>query len=201
MSGKASSDWRDTMINQFLSLDPEMAEKISAFEGRVIAIEVKGHERRLYLIPANGRIEIKDRYDAEPDTVLTGTPSALLRLSMSRSAAVLMLSGDIEITGDTRLGHEFKKLLNEIDIDWEEQLAGVLGDAPASQIMRFVGKLGSWGRNATDSITADLAEYLQEESRDVVTGYELENFYQEVDRLRNDVDRLEARIAAKQKDS
>jgi len=37
-------------------------------------------------------------------------------------------------------------------------------------------------------------EYLQEESRDVPSRYEVEEFAGEIGRLRDDVDRLEARI-------
>ena len=106
----------------------------------------------------------------------------------------MMLSGEIEITGDVRLGREFKKLLNEIDIDWEEHLAGIVGDVAANQFMQLTKKLGNWSRGAANSIAADLSEYLQEESRDVVSGAEMEMFYHDVDILRNDVDRLEARL-------
>ena len=40
----------------------------------------------------------------------------------------------------------------------------------------------------------NVREYLQEESRDVPSRYEVERFADEVGRLRDDVDRLEARI-------
>jgi ubiquinone biosynthesis protein UbiJ len=43
---------------------------------------------------------------------------------------------------------------------------------------------------------SNVSEYLQEESRDVISGAELEMFYNSVDRLRDDVDRLRARVDA-----
>jgi ubiquinone biosynthesis protein UbiJ len=42
-------------------------------------------------------------------------------------------------------------------------------------------------------VSTSFSEYLQEESRDVVTETELEIFNEDVDRLRNDVDRLQAK--------
>jgi ubiquinone biosynthesis protein UbiJ len=40
----------------------------------------------------------------------------------------------------------------------------------------------------------DPSEYLQEETRLVTTGFELEDFARQVDTLRNDTDRLQARL-------
>ena len=41
----------------------------------------------------------------------------------------------------------------------------------------------------------NVREYLQEESRDVPSRYEVERFTRDVGALRDDVDRLEARLA------
>ena len=54
--------------------------------------------------------------------------------------------------------------------------------------------LGQWGKDTVTSVSTSLSEYLQEESRDVVSETELEIFNNEVDRLRNDVDRIQAQI-------
>jgi ubiquinone biosynthesis protein UbiJ len=55
-------------------------------------------------------------------------------------------------------------------------------------------KFGKWSRSTVNNLGADIGEYLQEERRDVVSGAEIDVFSQQVDRLRDDVDRLEARI-------
>ena len=51
-----------------------------------------------------------------------------------------------------------------------------------------------WGRKAADSFSQNVAEYLQEEGRDVPTRVELEEFLESVDHLREATDRLEARL-------
>lgn len=186
--------WLDAIINRYLSMDPEMSDKVAAFEGKVIAIDIQGLNKVLYMFPVGSRIIIKQHYDGEADTVLKGTPTALFRMGLSKDVAPMMLKGEIEITGDVRLGREFKKMLGQMDIDWEEHLARLLGDAGAYQMMNVVRRMTDWGLSAANSVSADVAEYLQEESRDVVSGEELEMFYQQVDKLRNDVDRLQARL-------
>jgi ubiquinone biosynthesis protein UbiJ len=81
-----------------------------------------------------------------------------------------------------------------MDIDWSEPLAGLVGDGLAYQLQQTGSKLGRWGKQSVRSVSASFSEYLQEESRDVVTETELEIFNEDVDRLRNDVDRLQAKI-------
>ena len=43
-------------------------------------------------------------------------------------------------------------------------------------------------------MASNIREYVQEESRDVPSRYETERFSSRVDSLRDDVDRLEARL-------
>ena len=184
----------DKVINRYLSLDPEMSARLEAFDGKIIAIEVVGTGKTFYLAPQQGKLKLRHNVDEQADTTLRGSPMALFKMGMADRVAPMLLKGDIEITGDIRLGREFKQVLADMDIDWEEQLSTVLGDATAFRAMSLARKVTTWGQQAVDSFAGDVSEYLQEESRDVVTGAELEDFYQQVDRLRDDVDRLQARI-------
>ena len=52
----------------------------------------------------------------------------------------------------------------------------------------------SWGRRAAATFAANVSEYLQEESHDLVTRTELEEFLSAVDELRESADRLQARL-------
>jgi ubiquinone biosynthesis protein UbiJ len=52
-----------------------------------------------------------------------------------------------------------------------------------------------WGRRASGSLTTNVVEFLQEEGRDVPTRVEVEEFLEGVDHLRDDIERLEAKLA------
>ena len=54
--------------------------------------------------------------------------------------------------------------------------------------------LGNWARDARATMGANIREYLQEESRDVPSRYEVEQVSKHVNELRDDVDRLVARV-------
>jgi len=193
---EASILWLEAMINKYLSLDPEVTEKLAELEGRVIAVEITGVNKILYFFPHQAGMDVTEQYQNQADTTLKGSPLALLKMSMSKDVAELMLKGEVEIKGDVRLGRNFKKILSEIDIDWEEYIARIIGDASAHHLKSLTKKIMNWGRQAGKDIAADVSEYLQEESRDVVSKPELEMFYQHVDTLRNRLDRFQARLEA-----
>lgn len=186
----------ETVINRYLALDPEMLDKMAAFSGKVIKLEVTGLNNELYMFPSERGIQVMMEYDGEADTILRGTLLSLFKMGLISNAAKLLLKGEVEISGDTRLGHQFKNVFSQMDIDWSEPLANLVGDAAAYQIQQTGEQLGRWGKDAARSVSTSVSEYLQEESRDVVTETELEMFNDAVDKLRNDVDRLQAKIKA-----
>lgn len=186
----------EAAINRYLSLDPEAIEKIAELEGRVIAVEITGFNKTLYFFPHQAGMDVAEQYEAEVDTTLRGSPLALLKMSISKDVAPLMLKGEVEIEGDVRLGRSFKKILAEMEIDWEEYIARIIGDASAHHLAKLTKKIINWGKQAGNDVAADVSEYLQEESRDLVSKPELEMFYQDVDTLRNQLDRFQARLEA-----
>lgn len=186
----------ETVINRYLALDPEVLAKMEAFSGKVIKLEITGINKTLYMFPDDKGIQVRTEHEGEADTTLRGTPIALFKMGLVSNAARLLLAGEVEISGDTRLGHQFKNVFSQMDIDWSEPLANLGGDAFAYQLQQSGKKLSGWGKDALKSVSRSLSEYLQEESRDVVTETELNDFYDDVDQLRNDVDRLQAKINA-----
>ena len=74
-------------------------------------------------------------------------------------------------------------------------VARVLGDVAARQVANIARGFLDWGRKASGSLATNVVEFLQEEGRDVPTRVEVEEFLEGVDRLRDDAERLEARLA------
>ncbi len=182
-------------VNRYLALDPTAAERLGALQGRVICIEVLGLGLRLYLMPNPSGIQLLGRYEGEPDCTLRGAPLGLARMSTPADSREQLLSGQVEITGDTELAHSFGNLLGSLDIDWEEQLARLSGDVIAHELGNGARALRRWGRHAVQNLGMDLQEYLQEEVRLLPTRIEVEAFLDDVDTLRDDEQRLQVRVA------
>ena len=167
-------------------------------DGRAIELEVRDTPFRLYMEARDGRIALADRRETETDARLSGTPLSLLALA-GPGAEGRLRSGTVRIEGDAEVAQRFRELLEQARPDVEEELSRVIGDVAAHRIANFARGFLDLGRRATDSLATSAAEYLQEEGRDLPVRIEVDEFLKEVDRLRDDTERLEARIARLEK--
>ncbi|MCF6338976.1 MAG: SCP2 sterol-binding domain-containing protein [Gammaproteobacteria bacterium] len=181
-------------VNRVLQLDEDTLARLQDLQGKVIAIEVRGLDVSLYLIPGSGKLSVYGRFEGEPDTVLRGTPLALMRMGLVKHAGDVLFAGDVEISGDVELGQQFSEILDELDIDWEEHLSHVTGDLVAHKLGNVVRSALSWGQQTVDTLGQDVAEYLQEENETLPNRDEVEDYMSQVDVLRTDVDRMDARV-------
>ncbi len=181
-------------VNRYIALDPEGAAGFAALSGRIIGIEAKGFGTRVTVIPNAHGLQLFGAYDAPCDCLIRGTPLGLARMGMAERKETQLLSGEVEITGDTALAQAFNSALARLEVDWEEQLARAIGDPFAHRIGSQFRAAERWGQRTSESMTWNLKEYLQEERRLVPTRYEVEAFLAQVDTLRDDVERVAARI-------
>jgi ubiquinone biosynthesis protein UbiJ len=168
----------------------ELCDKL---DNTVVAVRVRNTALATWFIIRDGVLELASDYDGEPDVLISGSLLTLARMS-GDSGLEALRNGSLELTGDAHKAERFQRLLTLAKPDVEEELSSVVGDAAAHRLGEFARGLGEWGRNARSTMGANLREYLQEESRDVPSRYEVERFAGEVGKLRDDVDRLEARI-------
>ena len=184
----------ESAFNRLLSLDPEAAAQLAELEGRIICLQLDGLAIQLYLFPSVDDVMILEAYDGVADTTIQGTPVALARLGLTSDKQAEMFEGDVKITGDLKLGRKFNRLFASLDIDWEEQLSKVVGDMAAHTLGNITRHLFSWHQRNEQSMKMNTTEYLQEEIRYIPSQNQADSFYHDVDQLRDDVARIEARI-------
>ncbi len=135
--------------------------------------------------------------DGGADAVISGSPSALLQLLNGggrRTAASAAGAAPAQVRGDAEVAAAFRDLLSLARPDLEEELSRWIGDLPARRIGLLVRETLGWSRQFARSFGQNVAEYLQEESRDLVSKPELDEFLRGVDELREASDRAEARL-------
>lgn len=184
----------ESAFNRLLSLDPEAAAQLAELEGHIICLQLDGLNVQLYLFPSVNDVMILDDFDGEADTTIQGTPLALVRLGLANDKQAEMFEGDVTITGDLKLGRKFNRLFASLDIDWEEQLSKIVGDMAAHTLGNITRHLFSWKQRNYQSMKMNSAEYLQEEIRYSPSQNQADGFYRDVDQLRNNVARMEARL-------
>ena len=168
----------------------ELCDKL---DGTVVAVRVRDTGLAAWFIVHDGILELATDYDGEPDVLISGSLLTLARMS-GESGMQALRDGSLELAGDAHKAERFQRLLAFAKPDIEEEISGIVGDLAAHRLGEIARGLGEWGRNARTTMSDNVREYLQEESRDVPSRYEMERFTSDVGRLRDDVDRLEARI-------
>jgi ubiquinone biosynthesis protein UbiJ len=133
---------------------------------------------------------------ADPAAVIAGPPFALLDLFARREDSSAPRGSErVHVTGDAEIAARYGELLELARPDWEEELSRLIGDLPARRVSLAARAALSWARGFARTARANVAEYLQEESRTLVSKPEVEEFLGQVDALRETADRVEARIA------
>ena len=182
-------------LNAVLALDPEGASRLARIQGRVLLLELAGFGTRVYVIPGERRLFLHSAYDAPPDCTVRGSPAALLRMGLSKHREDSVFQGAVTIEGDNAVAQTLGEVVRGLDIDWEEQLSRLVGDTLAHRIGVQARAGERWVERSADTFAQDLREYLKEESRLLPTDDEMRGFLDGVDTLRDDVERLAARVA------
>jgi len=182
------------ILNRNVAQSSRARTAAERLEGRVLSLALEGTPLTLFFRVAEGRITIDTQHEGVADASLSGTPLSLLSMVGPGAEERLRGSG-IRIAGDAEVAQRFRELLEYAQPDFEEELSRVIGDVAARQVANIARGFFDWGRKAAGSLSMNVAEYLQEEGRDVPTRVELDEFLEAVDQLRDAADRLEARIA------
>ena len=184
----------ETALSQYLALDEDVGLFLSPLVGKVIAITIESFGFTLYLCPTATHIQVLEQYHGEPDTTITGSLWALGLMGVSSKPMHSVFSGEVKITGDTRTGRKFQTLFEQLDIDLEEKLSHFTGDILAHKIGQFFRAGQSWGKVTLETLKLNITEFVQDETRDLPVGPELDIFYRQVDETRSDFDRLKIRV-------
>jgi len=182
------------ILNRNVAQSSRARTAAERLEGRVLSLALEGTPLTLFFRVAEGRITIDTQHEGVADASLSGTPLSLLSMVGPGAEERLRGSG-IRIAGDAEVAQRFRELLEYAQPDFEEELSRVIGDVAARQVANIARGFFDWGRKAAGSLSMNVAEYLQEEGRDVPTRVELDEFLEAVDQLRDATDRLEARLA------
>jgi ubiquinone biosynthesis protein UbiJ len=179
--------------NRALRLDADTLRRLGEMDGKVIGLRVLRDAQpplEFFVFPSAAGLQLREQVDRIPDVTISASSVMFARLAFGRPLA----AGEIQVSGDMDLGQRFQRLLGKIDIDWEERLSHFTGDIVAHQLGNAARGLRVFGRQAFDTLTRDVSEYLQEEARLVARREQVERFLNDVDRLRADTDRLEKRL-------
>ncbi|MBP6328087.1 SCP2 domain-containing protein [Dokdonella sp.] len=187
----------EATLNRVLSLDPETLDALRALDDRSITIAFKGSALAMRIAVDSGQLRVGPAFAGDSQLRVSATPGSLLAMAAARlrgDADAALPPGQVEISGDADLARRIERLASRFEPDFDEAFARAFGDVIGFQLARgFRGALAGV-RKSTSRLLRTSFEYLVEESRDLVARPELEQFFDEVDALRERADRLAARV-------
>ncbi len=184
----------ENLLNRNLPRSPRAQELSVELKGKRVRIEARGLGWRLDLESLGSSLSLTRAVDDEraPDAEISGGLGSLAALAGPTPEAVIQ-RGDVKINGDAEIAQRYRELAMLLKPDVEEELSKLIGDTPAHQALRLVSAATGFGRRAVRTGVRNMAEYLAHERGDLVPRAEAEDFYRGVERLREDLDRLDAR--------
>lgn len=127
--------------------------------------------------------------ETQPDSIITLPADVLMRLALGEREALRQA----RVEGDGVLAADISSALDAFD--WALALRPLLGDIAAARVDQAIAGFGAWRAQAHAAIGAAVSEYAVHEAGLLASPPALDRFIAEVDSLRDDVARLEARLA------
>lgn len=181
-------------LNRLVALDPDTGAALAKLEGRRIGLALEAPPVALELAVVQGRLTVGPPQD-EPDLGVRATISGVLsQLPFLRPPGAPPV-GKVRINGDAELARQLQRLAERFDPDWDKPFADLLGPVFGPQAARVLREALRTGAGVARGLSRDAVDYLVEERRDIVGKAELEAFHDDVDALRDRVERLAARLA------
>ncbi len=208
-------DWKplagralEAALNRAVALDPDTRDALQPLDGRsvVLALDAAETQLAMRLLVDGDRLRVGPvNAEQTPDLAVRSTLGGVLSFGMQTLLPKLLGKRDddeaavpvgrMRIEGDAELARRLQRLAERFDPDWQQPFTAVFGDVLGVQIANGVAAALRQARVGGQKFAETAAEYLTEESRDVVPRAELDAFHDDVDTLRDDAERLAARIA------
>jgi ubiquinone biosynthesis protein UbiJ len=187
----------EAALNRALALDPDTRAAVQALDGQRIEMMLEAPALALQIRVEGDHLRVGpvDR-SSEPDLAVRSTLGGLLAqlpmLAQSRHGPAP--GGRMRVSGDAELARRLQQLASRFDPDWQLPFVTVFGEVIGVQVAQAARGALRQARVLAGGLARDAAEYVTEESRDVVPRGELDAFHDDVDHLRDDVERLAARV-------
>jgi len=180
-------------VNQILRTDVQIVKRLAPLEGKLLAVEIT-ELPRFFLWVNKGQVQLLWETSERPDGTIRAGLFATGQAKTRRNGHLFHDGSTYEVLGDPDTARAVRIFFSGFEPDWEERLAGFVGDTVAHKTGQNVRATAGWTRNASRSAMQNFSEYLQEERKILATRPRVERHLDQVARLQQSVDALEKRL-------
>lgn len=184
----------EMIVNHALNADPDALARVASIKNQVVEINCTDWEMQFYVAIDSQGLQFHKQYSGEANTIVRGTLNHFLHVLMKGGDTKTVFQYPIDITGNTHNIEVLRDAFKNIDIDFEEKLSYYLGDSIAHKLFFRLKKAKNRLKKSADNITEQTKEFIHCETKNLVSHKQVEQFYLDIAKLRDDVERMEARI-------
>ena len=176
-------------INHLLAQEAWARDTLMRRAGKVACIDM-GHLRLCMRVAKDGMLEAAGAGDV-PDVTIHVKPGDLPLILQNRDRAFSY----VRIEGDAEFANTISQLSKGLRWDAEHDLERFLGPIAATRLVGGARAAVSHATGAGRRLAENVAEFLLEERRVLIRPASVDAFADDVNRLRDDVERTAKRIA------
>ena len=190
----------ETLINKVCRLDPELNTKLKPLSGKTIAIELTDWRLTYYFFfeshseNSSQVVSIQSDANEKPNVKLSGSSFAFFDMAAQERGGDALFKGEVIFEGEVSTAQAFQNFWLSLELDWEEELAKYTGDIVAHQIGSFARSAQSKFAQLWQTSKLNASEYVKEELVLTPAPEEVEQFYDSIDEVISDVNRLAAKV-------
>jgi ubiquinone biosynthesis protein UbiJ len=169
--------------------DSQAWSLLGAHEGKTICFDIE-HNDQIFLKIANQKLEICQQ-SQHSNVTIKGNIANFIELLLEDNYS----TNKIHITGDIECAQALFETINHLDLDFESPLANIIGTPLASTLAHGFKTTTAWKKDFFNRRKDNIVNFIKEESGILPSALEVQSFINDVDILKNDVSRIEARIA------
>ncbi|MBU3608330.1 ubiquinone biosynthesis accessory factor UbiJ [Polynucleobacter nymphae] len=179
-------------INHVLGSEPWASTALAKHAGKTILLELPLGNLCFEISSAGLLNVLKEAQN--PSLTLEVSSKALGELAASSGSLREQAFKAVKLTGDADLAQLIGRLAGQLRWEYEEDLARLVGDAPANFAVRQGKKFISASRSAASDLLDNVVEYVSEERKVLLNKRDFIAHKSELNDLRESVDRIEKRI-------
>ncbi len=176
-------------VNHLLAQEPWAAARLQKHAGKTACIDVEILQLRVK-VGADGLLQAADQAVEADHVTLRIKPADLPLIAQNRERAVSY----VKIAGDADFANTLSQLSQDLRWEAEEDLSKLFGDVAAVRMVATGKSLLENAKRAHQNLQENLAEYFLEENPMLVRPQAVRGLGEQVNKTRDDVERLMKRI-------
>jgi len=182
----------ELLINKVLSLNTNKVD-LNKLEQKTLTVILSELNFPISLSVNHNKIIVSGLTERADCTVTTSIKT-LQELKAEQQLTELIKQNKLDLTGDIKVAQQFTSLAENLNVDWQSELASHIGDIPTHKLTQLGKQVADKLQFASKQIKADASEYIVHEKSLVVTRSQIEEFNQQVSHVNKHVDDIATRI-------